>query len=290
MTTCALLFVHAVTPLHAGVGQGVGDIDLPIARERSTGIPYVPGSSIKGALRALADKDTARQLFGPDTTNADDHAGSVQISDARLLMMPVRSMRGVFAYATSRLLVARYQRDKADAGGVPRAPDLRAGAAERDDRCVVGQTTVLTDANNVWLEDLRLEARAENLGAFDEIGGLLDVAGMAARTCIVSDDVMSFLADTATEVRARIRLDESTRSVAKGALWYEEALPAESLLGALVLARTIADKNGNPIATGETAIKGLASLLEKNRAVQLGGKATVGKGVCALRLVAGGTP
>ena len=32
-----ILFLHALSPLHPGTGQGVGSIDLPIARERSTG-------------------------------------------------------------------------------------------------------------------------------------------------------------------------------------------------------------------------------------------------------------
>ena len=46
-----LLFIHALTPLHPGSGQGVGAIDLPIHRERATNLPVLPGSSIKGCLR-----------------------------------------------------------------------------------------------------------------------------------------------------------------------------------------------------------------------------------------------
>jgi CRISPR-associated protein Cmr4 len=46
-----LMFVHALSSLHAGTGQGVGTIDLPIARERATDLPVIPGSSIKGCLR-----------------------------------------------------------------------------------------------------------------------------------------------------------------------------------------------------------------------------------------------
>ena len=42
-----LLFIHALSPLHAGTGQGVGIIDQPIAREKATGIPFLPGSSSK---------------------------------------------------------------------------------------------------------------------------------------------------------------------------------------------------------------------------------------------------
>ena len=43
--------LQAVSPLHAGTGQSADIIDLPIARMKSTGIPFVPGSSLKGVLR-----------------------------------------------------------------------------------------------------------------------------------------------------------------------------------------------------------------------------------------------
>ncbi|MCS7269380.1 MAG: RAMP superfamily CRISPR-associated protein, partial [Geminicoccaceae bacterium] len=43
--------LHALSPLHAGTGQAAGIVDLPIARMKATGIPFVPGSSIKGVLR-----------------------------------------------------------------------------------------------------------------------------------------------------------------------------------------------------------------------------------------------
>lgn len=55
------------------------------------------------------------------------------------------------------------------------------------------------------------------------------------RFCIVNDDVFSFLLNTATEITARIRLNDETKTVADGQLWYEEALPAESILAGLML-------------------------------------------------------
>ena len=45
-----LLLVETLSPLHAGTGQGIGVIDQPIAREKATGIPFVPGSSLKGGF------------------------------------------------------------------------------------------------------------------------------------------------------------------------------------------------------------------------------------------------
>ena len=43
-------WLHAVTPVHVGSGRGIGYIDLPVAREKVTDWPYIPGSSIKGVM------------------------------------------------------------------------------------------------------------------------------------------------------------------------------------------------------------------------------------------------
>jgi CRISPR-associated protein Cmr4 len=43
--------LKVLTPLHIGAGQGLGHVDLPIVREGHTNFPYIPGTSLKGALR-----------------------------------------------------------------------------------------------------------------------------------------------------------------------------------------------------------------------------------------------
>jgi len=50
--------VEAVTPIHIGSGRGereIGEVDLPILKGPS-GQPYVPGSSLKGKVRAEAER------------------------------------------------------------------------------------------------------------------------------------------------------------------------------------------------------------------------------------------
>src|SRR5438876_7071425 len=122
ITTC-LSFVHALSPLHAGTGQGAGIIDLPIAREKATGLPYLPGSSLKGTLRARCEDIRQRYLvFGPDMEGRptdDHHASSAQFSDQRLLLLPIRSLAGTFAWVTSPYVLRRFARDIADAQLMP---------------------------------------------------------------------------------------------------------------------------------------------------------------------------
>ncbi len=134
-TDTAMLYLYTETPLHAGVGSGLSSIDLPIQRERTTQYPMLQGSSIKGKLRATAeeaaeqDKFSSKDveiLFGPSRKQKDknggsttptsiatseDYAGALVAGDARILLFPVRSLNGVFAYTTSSDVLNRFQRD-----------------------------------------------------------------------------------------------------------------------------------------------------------------------------------
>ena len=94
------------------------------------------------------------------------------------------------------------------------------------------------------------------------------------------DDVLNFLLDTATEITARIALNENSKTAdsESGALWYEEALPCETVLFGMVLAIKIGKVNLNP----NDALIEVEKLM--NKPVQFGGKATVGRGLCRLTL------
>lgn len=128
-----MYWLHALTPLHVGSGQGVGFIDLPVMREKVTDWPVVPGSAVKGVCRDQAETNQAetRQLikaaFGPrpeeQGERSDDNSGSLVFTDARLVCLPVRSLLGTFAWVTSPLALQRLLRDLEAAGlaeGLPK--------------------------------------------------------------------------------------------------------------------------------------------------------------------------
>ena len=57
-------WLHTMTPLHVGVGRGLGYIDMPIVRETVIAWPYIPGSSIKGVIADYfnaSDEDTRKK-------------------------------------------------------------------------------------------------------------------------------------------------------------------------------------------------------------------------------------
>lgn len=294
-----LLFTHALAPLHPGTGQGVGVIDLPIAREKATGLPYLPGSSLKGALRtacpdtAEAEQQRKLAVFGPDTNAAHDHAGSVQLADQRLLLLPIRSLAGTFAWVTSPYVLHRFAREAKDTGLPPPAP-IQTAMAEAS--CLVGEGRALRVSNDkVYLEDLDLTAQSEP-AATDWANWIAEqvFAGDAGwqqflreRFCVVPDNVLSFLLTTATEVVARIRLAEERKTVASGGLWYEEALPAETILAGLMLIAPTKEAYARYQVDAEQVIDTVRAIIA-DRTLQLGGKTTVGRGLCRVVMAKGG--
>lgn len=273
--------LHALSPLHAGTGQAAGIVDLPIARMKATGIPYLPGSSIKGVLRDARRNEKGKEspelfaVFGPDTGEASAHAGALVVGDARLLALPVRSFRGTFAYVTSPLLLELARRDleRSDL----KLPSFAAGRGAR----YASADCVCVHNGKIYLEDLDLRAEpSSELAAWASLLAPLASPGediFTKRFLAVDDDTMSFLMETATQLDARVRLDPNTRTVAERALWLEESLPAETLLlGLLVADRS--RRNGQAMSPEEV----LGFALPSEQVLQFGGKATVGRGRCRI--------
>lgn len=265
--------LHALSPLHAGTGLSVDVIDLPIARQRATGIPFVPGPSIKGVLREahrgqdVDDKWFA--VFGPVTANASDHAGAIVIGDALLLALPVRSFKGTFAWVTSPLLLELARRDL---GGTLSIPSVGSALA------LVGDASICVHRGVLLLEDLDLPATIEgSVTAWAAwLGGLLYPGKnlIERRLAVVDDETMTFLWETRTQLDARVSIDDSG-TVKDGALWLEESLPAESLL----VGMAAAEPSRSRFALTDAQV--LAHVI-RDRSIQVGGKASVGRGRCRL--------
>lgn len=313
--------LHALSPLHAGTGQAVEIIDLPIARMRATGMPFLPGSSIKGVLRETrvsaaqrelkaqrernppADQETLNRLqqeplavFGPDHEHAAEHAGALVVSDARLLALPVRSFAGTFAYVSSPLLLALARRDLAEQPlpHLPPAPQrllpgkARVAAVNGPQRSMNLHST--REQHKVYLEDLEQEASADDhvLAWAQLLAPLVaaeDPDAFIGRFLLVDDETMTFLWETCTQIDTRVRLNPDTRTVATGALWTEESLPPETLLLGLLGAQ---DSVNPKLKQTLTARAVLDAALNKTEILQFGGKATVGRGRCRMIPLSGG--
>lgn len=277
--------LHALSPLHCGTGQGVDIIDLPIARMHATGIPFVPGSSLKGVPRDAASGDAEKlfAVYGPDTINASDNAGALVVGDARLLLLPVRSFRGAFCWVTSPLLLHLATRDfSQDRADVPsNVPTLTQRGA------IIGSIPqVNLHRGKLYLEDIDLslqEGRSTSIADawLNFLCHLLPKSErslLKSRFAIVDDETMAFLWETATQVDARNRINEKG-VVVDGALWYEESLPPETILVGQLAAETTR-RHGVNLPPDQVFAYAFPPGL--SHTYQVGGKATVGRGICKI--------
>jgi len=294
----SILFLYTETPLHAGSGSGLGAVDLPIQRERVTGYPIVQASGLKGALRSAAGEGKdADVIFGPQ---GHEHAGAVSFGDARLLLFPVRSLVGVFAWTTSRDVLARFLRDaRAMNLNPPSLPDAQDDVAlvpadgcdlvpQGESQLVLEEFTFTTQKSaqvSDWAKWLRDHALPQG----NEYGYWREK--LSRSLVILPQDAFRDFTQHATEVVTRVRLKSETKTVEGGALWTEEHLPTDTLLYAPVLAS--APRQEQEKLPRGWKDKKAGDVLAKAKEfaparVQMGGDETVGRGMVRLRWADGG--
>ena len=287
MSNTRLYWLHTLSPTHVGIGRGIGYIDLPIDRDGVTGWPIIRGSAFKGVWadhhkatdEARKDNPKLRVAFGRAGENNDSNAGALIPTDARIVCLPVRSFRGTFAWATSPLVLQMLRRtlSLSEVKNLPNAPgSLEEGKAH----CT--KTSVLVEGNQIYLEDLDFTAqKCETATAWatwiaECAFGKDDswAAEFQKRFVVLPDNAFDFLCETGTEVHTRVRIDDDTKTVATGALWTEESLPAETILMGIIQCDRVFGREGKEITT----LGLLNEFAHKPLTLQIGGKATVGRG------------
>jgi CRISPR-associated protein Cmr4 len=308
ITATSMMYIYTETPLHAGVGSGLSSVELPIQRERHTQYPMIQGSSIKGKLRALiADQcgsnsdRRVKALFGHEreTQETDQlHAGALIVGDARILLFPVRSLQGVFAYTTSFDVLERFRKDLIHVHQEQTFPQLPSTRLKNGQALVTEQSEVITSQSGpgLLLEEFSFEVSrsqqvtsvahwlAEHALPFD---GYWADKLRSSLVVLADDDFRDFVLYS-TEVITRIAIDQEKKTVKEGALWTEEHLPTDTLLYAPIYATN----ERRPSEQGQVPRQGL-ELLQEAQALsqqagagpylQLGGDETVGRGFVKVR-------
>lgn len=289
-----LLFLQAVTFLHPGTGQSTGVVDLPVQREVHTGFPLYSASGLKGALRDKAetgkwgkDTDEVRSLFGNESSGTDSTAGALSVTDARILAFPVRSLQRVFLWVTCPMVIERLRRDSELLRLEGQIESIGDGPPE-------GHAWVHNESQigpSLVLEEVSLvpdpKATVDNLARQIEDFAGTESGFKAKRLVIVTDEDFGYFVRYATQVSARIKLNERKTTGDGGNLWYEETLPPETLLYALILchrARTGVEPNGSDEDSKGSAAwvaKRLDDLID-DKFLQIGGNETVGQGWCRI--------
>ena len=324
----ALMWIYAEHPVHAGSGTGVGAIDLPIQRENVTNWPIIQPSGLKGALRehfesrekhlVLSDptyKEKIDEVFGPEA--GADHAGAIALTDAKLLLVPVCSLKGTFAYITCPLAISRLRRDllalrqqinkdllsAATDSDIPALPDINASPKEDEIWVAAAPQQAANDPlvnqsdlainNEVILNELSFKAKpnpkvnefSKWIGArTSDLSWLEDKDNIFKRLAIVHDNTFKFFVETYTEVVTRNKINNDTGIVEPGALWAEEYLPRESVLYSTVFA-VKPFKNSPILVSGGDVLNFVTKAPHVPKYLWVGGNITTGKGLVKLQFI-----
>lgn len=304
----SILYLFTRTPLHVGAGASVGAIDQPIQRERHTGFPIIPGSSLKGSFAdqwpathnngkgskqrlateikeengqkrtVLVNADESAWLFGSDTTDLS-FAGSLIFSEARLLAFPIRSAKGSFAWITCPLLLQRAQRDGALEGDIPAEPS--------DGDAIFKENGPLDLGGQIVLEEYCFNASATPysgtlataLAALVPDDALFQ--SVTDRLVIVSNGTLSHFVICSCEVAQHVRISDETGTAEGTGLFNQENVPADTLFYSVLRADRSRVPDGE--FKGRAAADALAAFQEKVKSInvfQFGGDASTGLGFC----------
>jgi CRISPR-associated protein Cmr4 len=267
-----MLGMLAETSVHPGAGRSQGVIDLPVSREAATDFPVIPGTSLKGTLRSKAEHERnlefAERIFGKQ-----DSAGAVGVTDARLLLLPVRSLTGHSRWITCPYVLERFVRDLSLIGVEKRLPEWEIAKF---------QSLVAEGEGVLFLEELSFKT-VVNRSVIEELSELLASLirhdsvrnRLPEQLVVLHDDDFTHFARYALPVAARNVLDDKTKKSTN--LWYEETLPPDCLFYALFLSRPGKDEE----------LAELKEHLSESIHVQVGGNETVGQGWMITRIVEG---
>lgn len=300
-------FMICQTPMHVGSGNDLGIVDLPIQREKETGFPKIEASGLKGSIRESFEEifgqndENLNFAFGPINNN-DSYASALGFTDARILLFPVKSMKGVYAYITCEKVLHRFLLDL--------------NYVEIDDKFTIPQKNTVPTGSNLIIEgkdgseNVSLEEYTFKINENDKCkklgewlsknivpeGELFNyMREKVKRDIIVIDDSdFSDFVNLSTEVITRTKIDSNTGTVEDGALFTEEFLPAETIMYSLALASPIfTDENKKPniFKVEESKDKGkkeaqkVMDYFIKNlkEVIQIGGDATLGKGITRIK-------
>lgn len=317
-----LLYLFTRTPLHVGAGSSVGAIDQPIIRERHTGFPVIPASSLKGTfagawtgglyeqegkrnLRVTTKKNEKNEedidqvaeaawLFGSDNAS-HAFAGALQFSEARLLAFPIRSAKGSFAWITCPLMLQRAVRDGViDKGLVPAFPKPPAGQPDKsDEQAFFAANGPIALGDKVVLEEYTFTRAGDVPDNLGEAFALLLGDGdrptdpvwqeITSRLVILSNGMMSFFGQNACEVAQHVRINDETGTAAAGALFNQENVPGETLFYSVINAFKERTPRGQD-RTADEAMDTFRTKVDEAGVFQFGGDASTGLGYCTVKL------
>jgi len=309
------VFLLTESSLHAGTGATLSYVDLPIQREVHTGHPVVYASGVKGGLRELCEARKGKGskevicLFGPDGDG--DHAGMGIFKEARVLLFPVRSYKGTFAWVSSPLVLSRFFRDleairtdllkwkdnklQLPSGWIGEEEGVFCGSGLLiNQKAVLEEYALSPKPDQGWQEFLKSLAQWLAANALPQDAAYAwwrqkmwhqeqreGKATSESGLVLVADEVFNAFVRLNTEIQTHVQIGP-TGTVAEGP-WNEESLPADTLLYTVITAPKALDGCQTTFPDPNKALEFLKKELEAVGSFQLCGDRSLGKGIVRAR-------
>lgn len=211
-------------------------------------------------------------------------------TDARLLLFPIKSMKGVFAWITCPKVMQQFKTDL-ELAGITDLPDI-----PKDYNLVPDETDLLLikdDRRYVVLEEYAFAMQADPEQKMGKLCQWLanqiftdqedfNHGKLGKDVVMLSNDDFKDFVSLSTEVITRTKINNNTGTVEPGALFTEEFLPTESIMYTLVLTAQEFIEHKPPMPEEEVYQFFTEHLPE---VIQIGGNATLGKGIIRRQLM-----
>ena len=306
-----LIFLYCEENLHAGAGSATGTIDLPIQRESHTEFPKIESSTFRGAIRESVhdlvendklEKTKFERIFG--NWDNGNQQSAIDFPDAKLLLFPVRSYKGVFAWITCPFVLNRFKKDvknwfNVDLGYTisdfenneiitqPISKILAGTEVVLEEFLFKRKTITKTDPNRFEVTPTIDKSELGEWIAGKFIGSHEIIWSIKEKLAIVSDEVFRDFVKLYTVKMTRNRINPDTGTAEGGALFNEEFLPSESVLYSFVLASNeFFDKKNRINETALTDAEVMQFYIDKHQTlIRIGGDKGIGKGLVRQNLI-----
>lgn len=277
------LVIKSITPIHIGSGESSREVDQPVVRD-GLGIPYIPSSGLKGAIKASLP-DGLKSLLGSEPDASSTIPSKVKFYDAYPVIFPVRSLRNLYCFVSSPYLLRWFldireflntgNKDEYNFANIIMNIDsnvaysIDPGLFSLD---ILSQKFMgMAMFNEEFFQLKRLDSSEFNKFLDKFLG--LDRESIR-RVVLLSDDVIQRMINSSLLRVTRVRLEGHTKKVKEHALWSEEYIPRSTYFISYIESRELNSQKFNEILND---IDG--------KLLFLGGLETIGRGLVKLKVV-----
>lgn len=259
--------IEAIAPLHVGAtaGEESGNLNL-IFRDQFTQTGIIPGSSIRGRLRAEMRRDEgdgeAGYWYGQDADSGETTESIVKFEYASIVWLPVFCPGQPVVWVSCPKLLKRYKRI---AGINDPLPATYSSSKKLNALQVDGEEKLFFNFGFLTIEHPK-----QDLKNWFPLGEELPAV-------VVEDNEIAMIHDMALYRQSRVALEKEEKRVKGKAFFNTEALPEGTILVFPIAIRELNDQNGGA--------KNWKPFGETNTAdIYLGGLESIGFGHCELTL------